>query len=138
MPKRRNLNGIPHNMTQSFFGTERYHVCGYMGDWLLNAARELKLSTASLDALRGSFDPQGLNIHPLTHHAKTLQDIIEKELLQNGFEADYIVQAHIDFQFPDPNRYRSTIYCYPYLVDKNGKRYESKRIIADAFEPGLY
>src|SRR5579864_9161823 len=115
MPKRRTLNGIPHNITQSFFGTERYYTCGYMGDWLLNAARHLNLSKASLDVFQGLFNPDELNIYPLTYHAKTLKIIIEKELLANGFDADFITDAHIDFQFPDQKLYRSTIYCFPYL-----------------------
>ena len=137
MPRRKNLNGIPHNITQSFFGTERYYKCGYMGDWLLNAARQLNLSSASLDVVKGSFEPEELNIHPLIYNAKTLKDIIEKELLANGFDVDFIVKAHIDFQFPDHKLYRSTIYCFPYLIDKDGRRYESGRIIADGYEPSF-
>ena len=90
MPRRKNLNGIPHNITQSFFGTERYYSCGYMGDWLLNAARQLKLTKASLNVLQASFNPTELNIYPLTLNAKTLKEIIDKELLANGFDTDFI------------------------------------------------
>lgn len=137
MPRRRTLNGIPHNITQSFFGTERYYTCGYMGDWLLNAVRHLDLSKASLDVLQGLFNPDELNIYPLTYHAKTLKRIIEKELLTNGFDTDFITDAHIDFQFPDQNLYRTTIYCFPYIIDRDGRRYESSRIIADGYEPSF-
>lgn len=80
MPRRKNLNGIPHNITQSFFGTERYYRCGYMGDWLLNAARKPNITKASLNVLQASFSPTELNIHPLTYNAKTLKTVIDKEV----------------------------------------------------------
>ena len=134
MPKRRNLKGIPHNITQSFFGTERYFGRGYMGDWLLSAARRLKLSKASLNVLTGTFTPQELNIHPLTMNAETLTGIIEKELAANGFEKNFIVEARIEFEFPDPLLYRKDIYCFPYIIDKDGRRYESKRLICEGME----
>jgi len=135
MQKRKNLNGIPHNLTKSFFGTERYYGSGYMGDWLLNAARKLQLREASLDVLTGIFHPESLNLRPLTLHAKTLRDILEKELSANGFTNDFITQAVINFQFPDSSLYKTTIYCFPLLIDKDGKRYETNRIIESAWEP---
>ncbi len=135
MPKRKNLNGIPHNITKSFFGTERYYNGGYMCDWLLNAAKRLHLTKASLDIFQVSFDPTELNIRPLTLNAKDLKAIIDKELLANGFETTFIKEAVIDFQFPDPKIYRTTFYCFPYLVDIDGKRYESGRIIEEGLEP---
>jgi hypothetical protein len=100
----------------------------------LNAARKLNLSKASLNVLDASFTLTALNIHPLTLHAKTLKEIIGKELLANGFEADFIKEAYIDFEFPDPTLYHTTFYCYPYLIDKDGRRYESGRIIAEGLE----
>jgi hypothetical protein len=137
MPKRRNLNGLPHNFTQSFFSTLRYYNGGYMGDWLLNAARQLNLQNATLDILSASFSPPELNLHPLTFHANGLKQIIDSELLANGFETDFITEAHIDFQFPDARLFRTTIYCYPYMVDKEGRRYEAGRIIAEGLEPNF-
>lgn len=137
MPRRSDLNGIPHNITQSFFGTQRYYDGGYMGDWLLNAARKLNLSTASLNVLQASFTPAALNIHPLVYHAGTLKEMIEKELVANGFDTDFITEAHIDFKFPNAHYYRTTIYCYPYLVDKDGRQYKAGRIIAEGLEPGF-
>lgn len=135
MAKRKNLNGIPHNITQSFFGTERYYMCGYMGDWLLNAARRLNLKKASLNVLTSEFTPSELNLLPLTLNAKTLKEIIDKELIANGFSTDFIKEAIIDFQFPDPKIYRTTIYCFPYLVNEDGRRYEVGRVIGEALEP---
>ena len=37
----------------------------------------------------------------------------------------------------DPQLYRTTIYCYPYMVDKDGRRYKAKRVIAEGLEPGF-
>lgn len=108
-----------------------------MGDWLLNAARQLNLRQASLNVLQASFTPTELNIHPLTLNAKTLKQIIDKELVTNGFATDFIKEAHIDFQFPDQRLYRTTIYCFPYLIDKDDKRYESGKIIAEGLEPNF-
>ncbi|ANH83152.1 hypothetical protein A8C56_21150 [Niabella ginsenosidivorans] len=108
-----------------------------MGDWLLNAARQLKLTKASLNVLQASFNPTELNILPLTLNAKTLKGIIDKELVANGFDIDFITEANIEFQFPDPKIYRTTIYCFPYLIDKDGRRYDSGRLIAEGLEPNF-
>lgn len=105
-----------------------------MGDWLLKAARRLNLKTASLNVIDATFNPVELNLHPLTLNAKTLKQIIDKELINNGFDTDFIIQAKIDFEFPDPNIYRTTIYCFPILVDKEGREYKSGRIVEEGLE----
>jgi len=134
MPRRNNLNGIAHNITKSFFGSERYYSCGYMGDWLLKAARLLNLKTASLNVFDATFNPSELNLHPLTLNAKTLKQIIDKELINNGFDTDFIVEAKIEFEFPDPNICRTTIYCFPILTDKEGRQYKPGRIVEEGLE----
>ena len=135
MPKRKNLTGIPHNVTKSFFGAERYYYCGYMGDWLLNAAKTLQLTTASLDVLSVTFSPSDLNIPPLLINAASLKNIVEKELKANDFDSDYFTQAIIEFEFPNTNIYKTTFYCFTYLIDKDGNRYESRRILEEGLEP---
>lgn len=137
MPKRKNLNGIPHNITKSFFGTERYYNRGYMGDWLLNAAKRLQLAEASLDVMQASFSPKQLNIRPLVLNAQELKEIIHKELTTNGFDQDFIKKAGIDFLFPNLEIHNTSFYCFPYLIDINGKRYEGGRIMEEGLEPGF-
>lgn len=137
MPRRKNLNGIPHNITKSFFGTERYYNGGYMGDWLLNAAKKLHLSNASLDVFQASFMPKQLNLRPLILNAQDLKGIINKELEANGFNQDFIKEAVIDFQFPDSEIPNTSFYCFAYLVDKDGNRYESGRIMEEGLELGF-
>jgi hypothetical protein len=134
MPKRKNLNGLPHNLTKSLFGTERYYACGYMADWLLNVARQLHISKATIDILHAKIDPPAFNIHPLLINIKDLEGIIQKELSANGFPADFITEAKIRIQFLDPKIYRKTFYCYPTLTDKEGRKYEPGRIVESASE----
>lgn len=134
MPKRKNLNGLPHNLTKSFFGTERYYKCGYMADWLLNAARKLQLTEATIDILNQTIQPSELNLYPLTINLKDLPLIIDKELKANGFPSDFITEAKIRVEFLNPNTHSKTICCFPTLTDKEGHKYEPGRIIEDAYE----
>ncbi|WP_345054709.1 hypothetical protein [Hymenobacter glaciei] len=106
-----------------------------MGDWLLHAARKLNLTNASLNVLEATFEPAELNLYPLVFHAKSLKAIIDKELLANGFDTEFITEAHISFQFLNPKIYWVGIYCFPSLIDKTGRRYEPGRIIAEGLEP---
>jgi len=134
MPKRKNLRGIPHNFTKSFFGTERYYSRGYMGDWLSNAATRLNLKDATLDVMTATFTPKELNLYPLNLNAKDLKSLIEKELHGNGFPMSFITEAKINFQFLDSTRNKKTIYCFPYIIDSEGRRYETDKIIEEVFE----
>ncbi|MDO9184868.1 MAG: hypothetical protein Q7W13_02575 [Bacteroidia bacterium] len=134
MPKKRNLNGLAHNLTKSLFGTERYFKIGYMGDWLSNAARQLNLAEATIDILNASIDPPELNIYPLIINIKELKQIIEKVLIGNGFPLDFIVEAKIRMQFLNRKTHSSSIHCFPYLIDKDGHKYESGEIIEEVYE----
>jgi hypothetical protein len=134
MPKLKNLNGIPNNVTKSFFGTERYYIRGYMGDWLSNAAACLNINEATLDIMTAEFFPKGLNLLPLNLHAQDLKKVVYKELLANGFSTDFIVEAKINFQFLRSNGFMRKIKCYPYIVDVNGRRYEANCIVEDVYE----
>ena len=134
MPKRRNLNGLPYNLTKSFFGTERYYSCGYMADWIVNAARALNISEVTLDILNVTIEPEQFNIRPLIMNLEQLKLIIEKELKGNDFPADFITEAKIKVQLLNPNTHSQTIYCFPILIDREGHKYEPGRIIEDALE----
>lgn len=137
MPNRKNLNGIPHNITKSFSGTERYYNRGYMRDWSLNAAKQLQLAEASLDVMQASFSPKQLNIRPLILNAQELKEILHKALTANGFDQNFIKEAVIDFQFPNLKSHNSSFYCFPYLIDIDGKRYEVDKIMEEGLEPGF-
>ena len=55
-------------------------------------------------------------------------------MLKNGFDSDFIVGAKIKVQIPDNNIYARTLYCYPELIDKDGRHYAPGRIIETAYE----
>jgi hypothetical protein len=78
LPKRRNINGLPHNLTKSYFGTLRYYGGGYMADWLLNAAIHLRVNSVTLDIINSTIDPKEMEKLPLMYHLKDLKKIIEK------------------------------------------------------------
>jgi hypothetical protein len=44
------------------------------------------------------------------------------------------VNAKIKVEIPDNNIYSRSLYCYPELIDKEGRRYASGRIIETAYE----
>jgi hypothetical protein len=134
MPKRKNLNGLPHNLTKSYFGTLRYYGSGYMADWLLNGARNLRVDTVTLDILNSTIDPSEMEKLPLMYHLKDLKKILEKELKLSGFETNFIVDAKIKVEIPDSNIYSKTLYCYPKLIDIEGRHYETGRLVESAYE----
>lgn len=134
MAKRRNLNGLPHDLTKSYFGTLRYVGNGYMADWIWNAARNLRVDTVTLDILNGTIDPREMEKLPLLHHLNDLKNILDKELVQNGFQTDFIVRAKIRVEIPDRNIYPKILYCFPELMDKEGRLYNCGQIIEKSYE----
>jgi len=105
-----------------------------MADWLLNAARNLRVDTVTLDVLNSTIDPGEMEKLPLMYQLKDLKNILEKELAQNGFDTNFIVDAKIKVVIPDNNIYSKTIYCYPELIDIEGRHYKTGRIIETAYE----
>lgn len=133
MPKRRDLNGLPHDLTKSFFSTLRYDN-GYMADWILNGARSLQLNTITLDLLNTVIDPSEMEKPPLLYHLADLKNMLEKNLMQNGFPSGFIIYARIKVEIPRKDMYARTLYCYPEIRDKDGRVYKCRRIIEQAYE----
>ena len=105
-----------------------------MADWLLNAATNLRVNTVTLDIINSTIIPKEMETLPLMYHLKDLKTIIQKELSQEGFDSDFIVHAKIKVEIPDRNIFARTLYCYPELIDKDGRHYTSKKIIETAYE----
>jgi hypothetical protein len=105
-----------------------------MADWLLNGARKLELTEATIDILNQTIVPSELNLHPLLINLKDLKLIIEKGLKINGFPMDFITDAKIRVEFSNLNTHNQKLYCFPTLTDKEGHKYESVRIIEEAYE----
>jgi hypothetical protein len=134
MPKNKKLNGLPHNLTNSFFGTERYYSCGFMADWIYNAARILNITECTIDILNQNISPNELNLHPLLINLKDLPTIINKELIGNGLPADFITEAKIRIEFTNFESNLKTFNCFPSLTDKEGNIYDKVQILEKAYE----
>lgn len=134
MAKKKNLKGIPHNITKSFFSSLRYYSRGYMADWLVHAATKENVQKGYIDIFQQEIVPATLNLSIFQSHIKDLRRIIETELSNNGFSVDFLVEAKIELEFPSYNGTTRAIYCYPYIVDKEGKRYSAGRLIEYAYE----
>jgi hypothetical protein len=133
VPKKKKLNGLPHNLVMSFLSTERFYLQGYMSDWLVNSAILLKINKAHFDINNETFYPNELCIDPFIYNLKTLPSIISKELKSNKFSEDFISEAVLKFEFPLPNDNR-ILHCTAFLKDINGCEYYSKPIFEKAYE----
>lgn len=137
MPRKRSLNGLPHNLAASFFSTLRYYKCGYMEDWLWNGAKRLNINQATLDILDASVLPEALNIYPLIYNLRDLKKIIEKELATKNFPPDYIYNAKIVVDFFNSDLPIPKLSFYSNLINKEGYRYESKKFFVNASFDGF-
>lgn len=136
MAKAKNLNGLPGNLAFSYLSTLGYYDGGYMADWINYIAREKNIAKIEIDILNKDMIPKEAAIKPLFADLEKLKDIIQTELKNNGFEMSFIKKAIMRFEIPiDLPNIKPTIYCYPYLEDKNEKIYKpKKRIIETAYE----
>jgi len=134
MPKRKNLNGLPHNLAKSYFSTLRYSNGGYMADWLLSSAKNVRIDTVILDILNLAITPKEVERVPLMDHLIELKWMLQDELSKRGFDSTFITEAKIIVRIPDKDIYAKTIYCYPELRDETGRQYKCGRIIETAYE----
>lgn len=134
MAKKRNLNGLPNNLIQQYFSTLFHYDKGYMADWIFNASKELQISNIEIDIINQTVNPPELQIKPITSPLIYLLQTIEKELIINGFESGFIVNAKFDILTSQKDRALKTINCLAVLVDKDGKTYKSKLYQENAYE----
>lgn len=136
MGKARNLNGTPGNLALSYLSTLGYYDGGYMADWLNFIARDKNIKKIKVDILNDKIEPEEADIKPLKADLKKLREILKKDLANSGFEMEFIKKAIMEFEIPIDNpRIKNTVYCYPFIEDKNGKIYKpKKRIIETAYE----
>lgn len=125
MNKKKRLDGLPHDLVKSYFATDKYCVCGYMADWLLNAAKQLNIDEITIDIINNTYIPKELNFHPLTYELPFLKRIIERSLTSNGLNKDFIIEAKIKVVFRKESR---ELICIPWLVDINNNKYEIEQL----------
>ena len=102
-----------------------------------------KVKKINIDILNNRIEPQETDIKPLKSELNKLRGILKKELLNNGFELNFVKKAIMKFEIPiDDPRFKNTVYCYPYIEDENGKIYKPKKRIIETswqekFNPSL-
>ena len=134
MAKAKNLNGLPGNLAQSYLSTLGYYDGGYMADWINFIAQENKISELEIDIINKTIVPNEFEVEALLYDLEKLKNIISTELKNNGFDMSFIKSATLKFEIPIQET-NSKIYCFPQIVDQNGKVYKSKnRIIETAYE----
>ena len=130
MAKPRLINGLPHDLVQSFFSTLNYWEKGYMSDWIVNAAQGLKIQKIRIDIVNKAIDPKEIEIKPILYNIKELDKIIDKVLLNAGLTRRFIQQAYFDIDIFD-DRY---LKCQTIIIAEDGKIYQAKDYIEKSFE----
>ncbi len=124
------INGLPHNLVQSFFSTLRYWEKGYMTDWIVNASIELNVTKIQIDLLKKEITPKDLEIKPIMYNIEELDMIIEKSLSYAGLTRNYIKQAYFEIEILD-NYY---LKCKTILLSEDDKIYTTKDYIEKSYE----
>jgi len=106
----------------------------YMADWLIKVANYNKIQKGVLDVFAECIFPEELNLGVFIPHIKDLKEIILKELERNDFSDDFIVKAVIELEFQIQFGQTRAINCYPFMVDKEGRKYEGGRIVEYAYQ----
>jgi hypothetical protein len=120
MPQKKILNGLPYDLIKSYFATDKYCVCGYMADWMLNTAKRLNIGEITIDIINQTHTPSELNFHPFTYELPFLKAIIERTLTHNGFDKDFIIEAKIKVEFRKESK---ELVCHSWLVDRESNKY---------------
>ena len=131
MPSKKKLFGVPNDLIDSYFATDKYCVRWYMSDWLCNAARVLRCQEVTLDIINQTHIPAELNFHPFTYELAFLKQIVERNLIKNGFDKDFIIEAKIKINI---NQDSKKMTCIGWLIDQDNYRYETKPLIKESYE----
>lgn len=137
MSKRKNINGIPNNLIQQYFSTLFYWNGGYMADWIWSASTEKNVSEIEIDILNKKVLPNTIEIKQITTYLDRLKTTISKELINNGFEEDFIVSAKFDIYISEKFRTQKLLTCIATLIDKEQRIYKSKTYTEKAYEDTL-
>jgi hypothetical protein len=129
------LNGLPHNIAESFFSSMRYYRGGYMADWVLNAAQKFKVREIKLDVKQKTIMPAQMNIPALRRNLKTSDFVIVSELKANGFESDFISEAEMIIKLDEASFQNRSFFCTAVVIDKEGERYEDSISVSATEKP---
>lgn len=134
------LNGLPHNIADSFFSSLRYYMesptrKGYMADWVLNAAETFNVREIKLDVKQHKIVPAIMSIAALRRNLKSADFVIESELKANGLKKDFITEAEMIIKLDDTSFKKRFFYCTTVVFDKEGKRYEHSLPVSATEKP---
>jgi len=130
MSKRNRLDGLPYNLVQSYFATDKYHSWGYMSDWLFNAGKEYNIDEIIIDIINKTHIPSDFNFSPFTYELFFLNLMLKENLSKNGFDQDFIVEAKIKIILVKASR---GLICSPWLVDLNGHKYNIEPLTVHSY-----
>jgi hypothetical protein len=128
------LNGLPNNLAESFFSSLKYDNGGYMADWLVAIAQKHTVNEVRLDVIHQSATPSVFNVKPVTLGLGSLKYVISSELEANHLPLDFIAEAALDVKFNIPYYSKKVIHVFPWVIDKDGKKYEHGRLIFSSTE----
>ena len=126
MGKRKNLNGLPNNLVQSYFSTLKYYDRGYMPCWIWKRATELGIHELEIDILSKTTIPKAMKTKPITTHLDELKKMIVETLTENQFSINYIVDAKFKIWLSKQDIALNQITCQCILEDINGRKYIGK------------
>jgi hypothetical protein len=132
MGKKKNLTGLPNSLEQRYFSTMFYYQSGYMADWIWNAAKKYGVTEIEIDILNDTVTPSALQIKPIIAQLESLRETIQKTLLSNGFEMNFITDAKFHIKILSSNSRDFT--CIPKVTDRDNKIYTGKTYTETAME----
>jgi hypothetical protein len=103
-----------------------------MADWLYNGMTDLEIDEVIIDVLNETIFPNEISIKPLKLNVPRLKVIIQRTLLSNGFDDDYIksakllIKTHIAID--------RHLLCRAEIIDINNKIYVSKEMLEKVYE----
>jgi hypothetical protein len=139
MTRIRSINSLPNEVTQKYISTLMYYDKGYMMDWISKSINELSIDSAEIDLFKESSRPTDFITNPIKVYFKELRNHIEKRLVQNGFESDYINQGVFKIHISELDQAFGNVSIQCLLTTKEnrtltGKVYSEKTYpIADSF-----
>jgi len=139
MTRIRSINGLPNEVTQKYISTLMYFDKGYMMDWISKSLKELNVDSAEIDLFTESSRPADFITKPIKVYFNDLRNHIEKRLVQNGFESDYINQGVFKVHISELDQAFGTVSIQCLLTTKEnravtGKVYSEKTYpIAESF-----
>ncbi len=126
MGKRRNLNGLPNSLVERYFSTLFYLDKGYMSDWIWNAANEKNIIDIEIDIINETVSPAELQIRPITIQLQELRETIDKTLIKQRFDADFITEAKFIIFISQRQKVLKLFTCQAILKDIEGRVYAGK------------